>query len=249
MELLRVSLEDPRPWKQAVDALYSFLPEGVFYFNSDGVRLRAIDPSQVVMVDFFAPRSVFREYNLVESPIRVPIDLSEYTKILSRASSEDRLVMALEDVNLYVLLELPNGTLRREFYIPLMDVPDREAEIAPVEGVVTVRVLGRIIKDALKDAGIFSSSAVLVARDDVFMVEAKGQTGVTRTVAREGDGVSIEGGPEAVSRYSLSFLQNIVRAADPDGFVTMVFGNDTPLKISYEIGGIRLTFFLAQMIL
>lgn len=249
MELLRVSLEDPKPWKQAVDALYSFLPEGVFYFTSDGVRLNAIDPSQVVLVDFFAPKSLFSEYQLADSSIRVPLDLNEYTKILSRVSGEDRLFMALEDVNLSVVLERADGTLRREFYVPLMDVPDREAEITPVEGAVTVKVLARIMKDALKDAGLFSSSAVLVARGDILMVEAKGQSGVTRTVARSGDAVSIEGGPEAVSRYSLPFLQNIIRPVDPDSFIELSFGNDTPLKISYRIGNVSLTFFLAHMIL
>jgi len=249
MEIMRVLLDDPKPWKQAIDALYSFLPEGVFYFGEEGVRLNAIDPSQVVLVDFFAPRSIFTKYKLSSPPIRVPLDLSEYTKILARVSGEDRLSMALEDVNLSVILERPDGSLRREFYVPLMDVPDREAEITPVEGAVTVKILGRIMKDALKDAGIFSSSAVLVAREDIFMVEAKGQSGVTRTVARKGDAVKIEGGPEAVSRYSLSFLQNIIRPADPDSFVTLSFGNDTPLSISYKIGDISLRFYLAHMIL
>ncbi|HID08772.1 TPA: hypothetical protein EYP13_00930 [Candidatus Micrarchaeota archaeon] len=249
MELLRVGLDDPRPWKQAVDAISSFLPEGVFHFTEEGVRLNAIDPSQVVLVDFFAPRSAFTEYELTDSSIRVPLDLNEYTKIISRVSSDDRILMVLEDVNLSVVLERSDGTLRREFYLPLMDVPDREAEITPVEGAVTVRVLARVVKDALKDAGLFSSSAVLVAREDIFMVEAKGQAGVTRTVARRGPAVSIEGGPEAVSRYSLPFLHNIVRPADPDSFVELSFGNDTPLRISYRIGDVRLTFFLAHMIL
>ncbi len=249
MEQLHVLLEDPKPWKQAVDALYSFLPEGVFYFGEDGVRLRAIDPSQVVFVDFFAPRSIFSRYELASSPIRVPLDLNEYAKILARVSGGERLSMVLEDVNLSVVLERPDGSLRREFYVPLMDIPDHDVEMSPVEGAVTVQILGKIMKDALKDAGIFSSSAVIVARDDIFMVEAKGQAGVTRTVARKGDAVRIEGGPEAVSRYSLSFLQNIIRPADPDSFVTLSFGNDTPLSISYKIGDISLRFYLAHMIL
>ncbi|HIQ10055.1 MAG TPA: hypothetical protein EYH23_00865 [Euryarchaeota archaeon] len=249
MELLRAGLEDPRAWKQAVDAVSSFLPEGVFYFTEEGARLSAIDPSQVVLVDFFAPKNVFTEYETADASIRVPLDLGEYTKILSRASTDDRLLMVLEDVNLFVALERSDGSLRREFYIPLMDVPDRGADISPTGGTVTVRLLARIFKDALKDAVLFSSAAVLVARGDVFMVEAKGQGGTARTVARRGENVSIEGGPEAVSMYSLPFLQNIVRPADPDSFVELSFGSDTPLKVSYAVGGVNLTFYLAHMIL
>ncbi len=249
MEVMRVGLDDPRPWKQAVDAIHSFLPEAVFYFTSEGVRLNSIDPSQVVLVDMSAPRNVFSTYELADSSIRAPLDLSEYSKILARVSGEDRMLTLLEDVNLSIVLERPDGSLRREFYVPLVDIPDKEAEISPIEGSVTIRLPARILKDALKDAGIFSSSAVLVARDDIFMVEAKGQAGVTRTVVRKGDLVSIEGGPEAVSRYSLPFFQNIVRPADPDSTVTLSFGNDTPLRVTYTVGGISLGFYLAHMVL
>ena len=249
MELLRVGLDDSRLWKQAMDAISSFLPEGVFYFREEGVRLNAIDPSQVVLVDFFAPRSTFTAYHLADTSIRVPLDLSEYTKIISRVSADDRLLMVLEDVNLSLVFERSDGALRREFHVPLMDIPDRETDISPVEEAVRVKIPARIMKDALKDAGLFSSAAVLVARDDFFMVEAKGQAGVTRSVARKGSAVTIEGSPEAVSMYSLPFLQNIIRPADPDSLIELSFGNDAPLKISYRIGDVSLTFYLAHMIL
>lgn len=249
MELLRAGLNDPRVWKQAVDAVSSFIPEGVFRFGEDGARLSAIDPSQVVLVDFSAPRKIFADYSISDTSIRIPLDLSEYSKILSRASIDDHLSMVLEDVNLSIVLERSDGSLRREFSVPLMDVPDRGVDMVPFDGAVTVKILVRMLKDALKDAGLFSSTAVLVARDDVFMVEARGDGGNTRTVARRGETVTIEGASEAVSMYSLSFLQNIIKPADPDGFVELSFGSDTPLRVAYSVGDVKLTFYLAQMIL
>jgi proliferating cell nuclear antigen len=246
--LLDVALEDPRPWKAAMDAVFSFLPEGVLRFSSDGVYLRSIDPSQVVLVDLFAPKSLFSKYS-VEGSIPVPLDFSEYTKILSRVGAEDRLRMRLEDVNLAILVERAGGEFRREFYLPLIDVQEREADIPTVPNANTVSIRARLLKDALRDSGIFATSAVFVARPDLFMIEAKSQQGVTRMVARPGDDVKITGESESISRYSLPFVQNIVKAADADSFITISFGSDTPVRIEYSVSGIKLKFFLAHMVI
>ncbi len=247
--VLDVLLEDPRPWKAAMDTVFSFLPEGTLFFSDSGVHLRAMDPSQVVLVELFAPKDVFSKYELGAPNVPVPLDFSEYTKILSRAGSDDRVRMKLEDVSLSVVIERVNGSFRREFYLPLRDVSDQATEVSIPNATSTVMIRARLLKDALRDSGLFATSAVFVARPDVFMVEAKSQQGITRVVAHPGDDVKISSDFESISRYSLPYVQNIVKAADSDTFITLAFGNDTPAKITYDVSGIRLTFFLAHMIL
>ena len=247
--VLDVVLDDPRPWKAAMDTIYSFLPEGTLYFSGNGVHLRAMDPSQVVLVELFAPKDVFSKYELGAPSVPVALDFSEYTKILSRAGGDDRVRMSLEDVSLSVIIERVNGSFRREFYLPLMDISDRDADIPLPEASTTVTIRAKLLKDALRDSGLFATSAVFVARPDVFMIEAKSQQGITRVVARPGDDVKISSELESISRYSLPYVQNIVKAADPDSFITISFGNDTPARIEYHVSGIKLTFFLAHMIL
>jgi len=77
--VLDVLLEDPRPWKAAMDTVFSFLPEGTLFFSDNGVHLRAMDPSQVVLVELFAPKEVFSKYELGAPSVPIPLDFSEYT--------------------------------------------------------------------------------------------------------------------------------------------------------------------------
>ncbi len=208
-----------------------------------------MDPSQVVLVDLFAPRSVFSTYELDAPTVPVSLDFAEYSKILSRASSEDRIIMALHDVSLSVIIERKSGTFRREFYLPLIDISESSADVETPATRSTVTIRAKLLKDALRDSGLFSTSAVFIARDDVFMIEARSQQGTTRVVAKPGDDVIIDSDLESISRYSLPYVQNIIKAADPDGFITLSFGNDTPARIEYRVSNIKLTFFLAHMIL
>ena len=51
------------------------------------------------------------------------------------------------------------------------------------------------------------------------------------------------------SKYSLNFLQNIVREADADKKILLELKTDSPMKISYPIGDSEINFYLAHMIL
>ena len=245
METLVVELDDPRAWRAAVEAVHTFIPEGVFHFTEEGVHLSAMDPSQIVYMEMNAPRSVFSTYRVSAPDIPVPLDLSEYTKILSRVSQGDRLRMALRDVDLHVRIEGAGGRVVREFRLSLLDVKETPVNVSVPEGSVEVKLPARSLKDALKDAALFSNSVLLRYDGEVFVVEAKGSSGFSRTVIRAG----FEKGEERASRYSLPFLQNILRHAEPESEVIVRFSSDAPLYISYSLSGIRLSFFLAHMIL
>lgn|GEM_PF-524018 len=249
MALLSLSLEDPRPWKNAVDALHAFLSDAVFYFQEDGVHLRAIDPSQVVLVEMHAPESMFSSYEVKTPPIRVPLNLGDYSRILARAGAEDVLSMELDDVVLKTVLERQDGTLRREFVLSLVDVPDNDTEISRPADVAHVTLAAKVMKEALRDASLFSSSVLLVARNDALLIEARAQSNFTRTIVRPGPNLNVSTTAEAASRYSLPILQNIVRYAESDEFLDLKFGTDTPLEVNYKLGPIRMRFYLAHMIL
>ncbi|MBT4870737.1 MAG: hypothetical protein HON47_04135, partial [Candidatus Diapherotrites archaeon] len=47
---------------RALEAISSFIPEGNFRFAEKGVSFKAIDPSQVVLVDYFVDKKVFDKY-------------------------------------------------------------------------------------------------------------------------------------------------------------------------------------------
>ncbi|MBU0636416.1 hypothetical protein KKE06_05305, partial [Candidatus Micrarchaeota archaeon] len=51
------------------------------------------------------------------------------------------------------------------------------------------------------------------------------------------------------AKFSLNFLQNIVREAENEKKVSLELRNDAPMKISYPIGDTTIQFYLAHMLL
>ena len=109
--------------KDAIEALSSFVPEGNFRFADKGIFFRAIDPSQVVLVDYFIEKSLFDKYSI--EPSFVGVDLVELNKILQRAFAQDKMILDLTDAELKIKFE---SELKRSFNLPLIDVSEEEAK-------------------------------------------------------------------------------------------------------------------------
>jgi len=81
------------------------------------------------------------------------------------------------------------------------------------------------------------------------LIEARGSSGTLSTVAKQAKGISIKAKSEVVSKYSLSFLQNIVKDAEPDQKILLQLKSDSPMRVSYKLGQANIEFYLAHMIL
>jgi hypothetical protein len=81
------------------------------------------------------------------------------------------------------------------------------------------------------------------------LIEARGSAGTLHSVAKQAKSISIKASKEVVSKYSLNFLQNIVKDAEPEQKILLQLRNDAPMRVSYKIGPAQIEFFLAHMIL
>lgn len=231
-------------WQKTLNAVSSFISEGNFRFTDKGVAFRAMDPSQVVLVDFFMDKKVFEKYVL--EPSYVGVDLVEFSKILSRAQPLDKLQLELNENELHVQLE---GELSRSFHLPLIEVSEAEVNIPNARFDAHVEVNARVFKEALKDAALFGSSVVLKVKGKQLVIEARGPQGNLHIVSKEGKAVSVKDSGEVTSKYSLNFLTAIVKEADPEKQVLLDLKSDAPMRVSYSIDGCSLQFYLAHMIL
>lgn len=239
-----IELKNVSAWQKAVEAIASFISEGNFRFSEKGVFFKAIDPSQIVLVEFFMDKKVFDKYNI--EPTFVGIDLVELSKIMARVLPNDKMQMALTDSEMLVKLE---GDLNRSFRLPLIDVSEEEISIPKHKFDARIEINGRILKEALKDASLFGSSVVLRVKDNKLYLEARGSQGTLKTEAKGAKNLLIESKKEVVSKYSLNFLSNIVKEADADKKVIIEMKSDAPMKVSYDIGESKIIFHLAHMIL
>ena len=240
-----LTLKKVDPWKKAIDAISSFINEGNFRFNDNGVSLKATDSSQVVLVNFLMQKAAFDKFEL--EPSFVGLDINELNKIMSRALPNDRLLIKLSDNEMKLNLE---GDISRSFSLPLLDVSEEEIKMPSQEFDASVEINARILKEALKDASLFGSSVVLRVKDSQLSIEARGSSGTLHSIAKQqAKTLVIKSKGEVVSKYSLTFLQNIIKEADSDQKVLLQLNNDAPIRVSYKIGPAEIEFYLAHMIL
>jgi proliferating cell nuclear antigen len=227
---------------RALEAISSFIPEGNFRFNEKGMAFRAIDPSQVVLVDYFVDKKTFDKYDI--EPNYVGVDVVEFNKIMQRASSADKLSMDILDAEMKLIFE---SDLKRNFRLPLIDVSEEEAKIPSVEYDTKVEIKTSSLKEMLKDATLFGSSVVVKVKNKGFFIQARGSQGTMDS--ESGKMAKVTGKTDVTAKFSLNFFQNIVKEADNDKEVTIELKVDSPMKVSFTIGESNIVFYLAHMIL
>jgi proliferating cell nuclear antigen len=229
-------------FRRSVDAISSFIPEGNFRFSDKGVYFRSTDPSQVVLVDYFIDKKLFDKYEI--EPNFIGVDLVELNKMLQRAMITDKLFIDISDAELKLKFE---SEMKRTFRLPLIDGSVEEAKVPAINYDTKIEIMASFLKELLKDALLFGSSVVLKVEGGRFFIEARGSQGALDSEALKTASVSSKS--NVTSKFSLGFFQNIIKEADNEKKVVIYLKNDSPMKIEYNIGESKITFYLAHMIL
>ncbi|MEM3645733.1 MAG: DNA polymerase sliding clamp, partial [Candidatus Bathyarchaeia archaeon] len=94
--MFRIRISDTKTFRSVLDALSTIIDEATFTISPDGIRLRAMDPSRVAMVDFEMKRTSFDEYEATEDS-KVCVNLNELKKLLRRAGKDDIIELSLNE--------------------------------------------------------------------------------------------------------------------------------------------------------
>ncbi len=243
MEVLRVSPRSPRAWKTVFDAVSQFLTEAPLRFTADGMEISSIDVSRAVYVNIYMPKRLFSVYELEHPSVTLPISITEYHKILGRLSPEDELSMSFSSSFIKINMKNPQG-VTKEFILPVIDVPEPTQNIDVNEFAARVEISSNQIKEALKTTSIVSRQVVLAVAEKELVLESREGSSVSKVVIKH-PSASIESSSPVRSSYSSDYLLNIVKYAE--GPVVLEFSEDSPVRISYTVEGIKMTFLLAPL--
>ena len=237
-----IELKQSDFFRSAVESISAFVPEGNFRFSDKGVSFKAIDPSQVVLVDFFVDKKFFDKYNI--EPNFVGVDLVELNKILQRSLANDKLLLDVSDAEMKLSFD---SDMRRNFRLPLIDVSGDEAKTPDITYEAKIEINASSLKEILKDASLFGSSIVLKVANGKFFVEAKGSSGVMDAEASKVSNITSK--VDVTAKFSLNFFQSIIKQAPSEKQVLIELKNDSAMRVTYSIGPSKMVFYLAHMIL
>lgn len=208
--------------------------EAKIHMDSDGFHITAVDAANVCMVGpvDFAPRG-FEHY---ESSGRATVGINLVSLI-------DRLDPAPKDALVEFTLDMETRKLRLSYddadlTLRLID-PDTvrsEPDPADLDLPNTVTLTGERLNYATEITDMVSDHLFVEGRPDDREIVFRGQGDVDdATVSYSDEGVIDAKVNEAVeSVYSLDYMKALVKPIPDDAEVTLRFGNEFPLKVSWE---------------
>lgn len=246
---MRLVIGDAKQFKQCIEAVVNLVDEGSFEISKDGIHLRAMDPSQIAMVDFTLPAKAFTELDAGES-VALSLNLADFLKILSRARGDEQLALSLEERESKCLLEFSGPGGKRSVRLPLTELNLTTPREPKVTFDATLKLRGGTFKEMLKDAGLLSSHVVLSASPELFVIEAKGDSGDLKIETKKDSAHFVELSTQSKARamYPFEYLDNITKSCPEDSIIQVQLKNDAPVKISYSVGQASLTYYLAPRV-
>jgi len=240
--MFEATINDTRSWKNSIEAIAALIDEGTFQIDSSGLKLRAMDPSQIALVDFEVPARAFEKFKC-EKPLTIGVDFTELSKITRRAKPEDKIDISI-DTRLKMVLR---GETKRSFAVSIIESTTNPPKEPKIEFTAEVKITPNLIKETLKDAELISNHVVLKV-EKVFSIKSEGDTGSVDIEFPEDKLLSISQKAPSRAVFSLEYLNNILKAAEIPSVVIINLKNDAPLKVEYSIGDARVTYYLAPRI-
>ncbi|MEZ0345973.1 MAG: proliferating cell nuclear antigen (pcna) [Infirmifilum sp.] len=243
--MVKFIFPDAREWRYVLESLSTIVDEANFVASPDGLRLRALDPGRIAMVDLYMPAGLFEEYN-VDAETKIGVVLDDIDKVLKRARSDDKLVFEVGEGRLTIMLL---GRAERRFRFPLLDIAGQELPSPKLNFTVAAKMLSDTFRDALKDASLVSESVKLKAEGEALYMSARSDRGETESkfTIESGSLLEIDVKEPAEASYGIDFLDKIVsKAYRVSDIMTLRFATNMPIELGFDIaGGGTLKYLLA----
>ncbi len=244
--MFEIQIDDARIWKNCIDAIVNLIEEGTFEIEPDGIRLRAMDPSQIAMVSFFIPKSAFSEYK-VSSSNKIGLNFENLAKIMARTRGGERLRMSLEENKL--VLEFSADDSTRNFKVPLVEMPPGSHKELKIDHDATVTISAGTFKESLRDAVLISSHITLEANQSGFRVDAHGDSAeLLLSGGQKGEDIKVIAKQVAKATFPLKYLDDISKACPEGSKMVIHLKSNKPIKMEYKIGDADIVYYLAPRI-
>lgn len=243
-------MADPRLLRNLMNSIATLVDEATFNISPEGIKLRAMDPSRVAMIDFELPKTVFDEF-ICDQPTKMCINISELLKLLKRSGKDDFIELSLDKKTGKLQITLI-GKYTRTFTMPTLETAEEEVPTPKLTFNVKAKVTTDGLKTAIDEASLVSDHVRLEADSEKIVMRATGDImGAVIELKKGSDALlDIEVTEPSKATYSLSYLSEIIKAASATSDIaTLEFSTDMPIRMDFQQPREgKLTFYLAPRI-
>ena len=237
-----LKLDHPKLFSEIVGIISELVLEVKLKVTKDGLSILAIDPANVAMVSFKLPNTAFSELE-VEGKEVLGVSLDSLKAVLRRIHSGSVLIITKEENELKLQIK---DKVTREFNLALIDVEGEDKEVPNLEFTSKIEMSSIDFSEVIEDCSIVADSCSFVSESDKFVIQAKGSLNSFKSEFSS-DELNIEA-ENASSKYSIEYLQKMIKATKLTDKVKINFSNDYPLKLDFITPFIELSFILAPRV-
>jgi proliferating cell nuclear antigen len=235
-------LDTPKILSDVIAIISELVTEVKIRVTKEGMNIVAIDPANVAMIVFNLPAGAFSQLEVEDETLGVSLD--SFKAVLRRCYTGSSLLMKTEDN--FLKLEISDKT-KREFTLSLIDLDRKDKPIPTLEFSAKISISSLELSEAIEDCSIVADSCSFESEKDKFSIYAKGSLNSAK-LSYSSDEAYIESPSTQKSRYSLEYLQKMIKAAKLTDKTTINFSSDYPLKLDFETPLIKLSFILAPRV-
>jgi len=248
--MFKLKVSDAKLLRDMANAISILVDEATFKIDPEGLKLRAMDPSRVAMIDFEWPKTIFQEY-VSNEPTKVCLNISELLKLLKRASKDESVELSIDDKTGRLLVVI-SGKYNRNFTMPTLEASEEEVPTPKISFNVKAKTTTQGLSQAIEDAQLVSDHVRIEAEPEKMILSASGDLmGATITLQKGSDALlDLEVKENSKATFSLSYLSEIIKAASATSDIaTLEFSSDMPIRIDFQqTKEGKLVFFLAPRI-
>jgi proliferating cell nuclear antigen len=248
--MFKLKMADAKLLRDMTTAISILVDEATFHISPDGIKLRAMDPSRVAMIDFEWPKTVFDEY-VCSEPAKMCINIGEMLKLLKRTAKDEAVELFLDEKTARLQITI-SGKYVRTFNMPTLEASEEEVPTPKISFNVKAKATTEGLRLAIEDAQLVSDHVRIEADNEKLVMHAAGDLmGATIELKKGSDALlDLETKEASKATFSLSYLSEIIKAASAvSDIATIEFANDMPIKLDFQQPKEgRLTFYLAPRI-
>jgi proliferating cell nuclear antigen len=248
--MFKLKVADAKLLRDMITSISILVDEATFKIDPEGLKLRAMDPSRVAMIDFEWPKTIFEEYQC-DAPTKMCINITELLKLLKRANKDEIVELSLDEKTGKLQVKI-SGKYTRNFTMPTLEASEEEVPTPKLTFNVMVKATTEGLSQAIEDAQLVSDHVRLEADPEKLVFNAAGDLmGAIITIQKGSDTLlDLQAKEPCKATFSLSYLTEIIKAASQTSDIaTMEFSSDMPVKLDFQqTKEGKLTFYLAPRI-
>jgi proliferating cell nuclear antigen len=248
--MFKAKISDAKLLRDMITAISTLVDEATFNITPEGIKLRAMDPSRVAMIDFEMPKTTFDEYT-ADTPIKMCINITELLKLLRRTSKDESVELELDEKTGRLNVGI-KGKYDRTFNMPTLEATEEEVPTPKITFNVRAKATTEGLNEAIQDVQLVSDHVRIEMDTEKMTMRATGDLmGATVELKKGSDTLlDLEAKEPSKATFSLSYLSEIIKtAAATSDVATLEFSTDMPIRIDFQQPKEgKLTFYLAPRI-